>query len=608
FAPQRGDGAAPGGGGVGADLPGGVPRGRWTGGGGGAARLHRRRPAHRLRMVQRRGELPPGARRRGGARRAAAAGPAPGRGRLGDGVDAPAGDVPLAAGGLQPDLGAPGGGLRAGAGPVADLRGGAAVALWRARRRRGGRGAGGLARGGRELGGGRVRRRRAQPAHHRAGVRPQRVRRLLRRPHRRPRHAPLPRGPPLPDGRAGVRQPLGGGGAGAGLPLPRARPGRRGALRRGRGPGAVGAGRRAPGRGLADRRVAAGGRRRPLRGERGDRPHRHRRAGAGHPVAPRRRDHRLLPGALGDGEPAGVRRARPGPGGGPGPGWRGDGAAVALWRGGWAVRRVARGAGVDRRPVALRAIQRAAVALGPAAGATHLRRPVGDDAAGPGTADAGAVAVRERGVRRHPLAHRALSRRRPDGAAAPLRRRGRAPEPLRHPQRPHRAGQPGGKPVRRLLALVACAAAAAACDGGCLGGYGSAPVQGNSGVFTVATVGTTQKLFLPMADALPNGNAWLAVVDPEVAGNGAAGAPAQRSAIDLGCPGSPSTVGADGTWAVAASTLDRNVWIIDAASEELITRVVLDDSFGVSGFSGGGGYVTGVAVDGAHRQAILAVW
>ncbi|HYV44184.1 MAG TPA: hypothetical protein VFA20_04950 [Myxococcaceae bacterium] len=162
--------------------------------------------------------------------------------------------------------------------------------------------------------------------------------------------------------------------------------------------------------------------------------------------------------------------------------------------------------------------------------------------------------------------------------------------------------------MRRLLALVACAAAAAACDGGCLGGYGSAPVQGNSGVFTVATVGTTQKLFLPMADALPNGNAWLAVVDPEVAGNGAAGAPAQRSAIDLGCPGSPSTVGADGTWAVAASTLDRNVWIIDAASEELITRVVLDDSFGVSGFSGGGGYVTGVAVDGAHRQAILAVW
>ena len=159
----------------------------------------------------------------------------------------------------------------------------------------------------------------------------------------------------------------------------------------------------------------------------------------------------------------------------------------------------------------------------------------------------------------------------------------------------------------RLLALVACAAAAAACDG-CLGGYSSVPVQGNSGVFTVATVGTTQKLFLPMAEALPNGNAWLAVVDPEVAGNGTAGAPAQRSAIDLGCPGSPSTVGADGTWAVAASTLDRNVWILDAAREELITRVVLDDTFGVSGFSGGGGYVTGVAVDGAHHQAILAVW
>jgi len=162
--------------------------------------------------------------------------------------------------------------------------------------------------------------------------------------------------------------------------------------------------------------------------------------------------------------------------------------------------------------------------------------------------------------------------------------------------------------VRRLLALAACAAAAAACDGGCLGGYSSVPVQGNSGVFTVATVGTAQKLFLPMADALPNGNAWLAVVDPEVAGNGAAGAPAQRSAIDLGCPGSPSTVGADGTWAVVASGLDRNVWIVDAASEELITRVVLDDAFGVSGFSGGGGYVTGVAVDGAHRQAILSVW
>ena len=86
-------------------------------------------------------------------------------------------------------------------------------------------------------------------------------------------------------------------------------------------------------------------------------------------------------------------------------------------------------------------------------------------------------------------------------------------------------------PRARVMALAACAAAAAAGCEGCGGGWsGGDPVQGNSGVFAVATAGGVQKLFLPMPDPLPSGNAWLAVVDPEAAGNGTAGAPALTAA------------------------------------------------------------------------------
>jgi hypothetical protein len=138
---------------------------------------------------------------------------------------------------------------------------------------------------------------------------------------------------------------------------------------------------------------------------------------------------------------------------------------------------------------------------------------------------------------------------------------------------------------------------------------GSTPVaSGSTGAFGIVTVGGKQKMYLPETAANAAGNAFIAVVDVGAKGNTAAGAPAQVTTIDLGTGDYATATGGDSTMVVAVSTDYAHVWFIDPVKDALVKRLDLDASYGQSGFSGGGGYVTGVAVDSANHRAILSVW
>ena len=131
---------------------------------------------------------------------------------------------------------------------------------------------------------------------------------------------------------------------------------------------------------------------------------------------------------------------------------------------------------------------------------------------------------------------------------------------------------------------------------------------GGTGAFGVVTVNGTQKLYLPQSSPNTAGNAIISVVDVGVGGNGVAGAPALITEIALGSSSVATTTSGMSTVVVAASTDNNNVWFIDPRTDTLIKTIQLDDSYGRSGFSGGGGYVTGIAMDPAHNRAILSVW
>src|SRR5205807_2651615 len=53
---------------------------------------------------------------------------------------------------------------------------------------------------------------------------------------------------------------------------------------------------------------------------------------------------------------------------------------------------------------------------------------------------------------------------------------------------------------------------------------------------------------------------------------------------------------------------DTTIWFIDPRTDQVVGTLSLDASFGQSSFSGGGGYVTGIAIDSLKRRAILSVW
>lgn len=59
---------------------------------------------------------------------------------------------------------------------------------------------------------------------------------------------------------------------------------------------------------------------------------------------------------------------------------------------------------------------------------------------------------------------------------------------------------------------------------------------------------------------------------------------------------------------IAVSTYNRKIRFIDPKTDTLVKTIELPADYGTSGFSGGGGFVTGVAVDSTHHRAILSVY
>lgn len=134
------------------------------------------------------------------------------------------------------------------------------------------------------------------------------------------------------------------------------------------------------------------------------------------------------------------------------------------------------------------------------------------------------------------------------------------------------------------------------------------PSSGSTGAFGVVTVNGTQKMYLPVAARTGAGNAQLAVVDVGKAGNGLSGAPALIRYIDLGTSDPASTTGGDARSVLAASTHSDRVWLVDPQTDTLVKSATLPAANGISNFSGGGGHVTGIALDPERREAVLSVW
>jgi hypothetical protein len=174
--------------------------------------------------------------------------------------------------------------------------------------------------------------------------------------------------------------------------------------------------------------------------------------------------------------------------------------------------------------------------------------------------------------------------------------------------------------MRRYLAgsfaivglLAVSIAAETACSSSSNGGAADAgilPATGGSGAFGIVTVNGMQKMYLPLQTNDPTtGNGLIAVVNVGVTGAGVAGAPALITNIDLGSADFATATGGDSNVVIAASTTANKVWFINPQNDTLTKTITLDPSYGTSQFSGGGGYVTGIAIDAANNRAILSVW
>ncbi len=133
---------------------------------------------------------------------------------------------------------------------------------------------------------------------------------------------------------------------------------------------------------------------------------------------------------------------------------------------------------------------------------------------------------------------------------------------------------------------------------------------GGSGAFGIVTVGGKQKMYLPQPYTYYTtaGDATIAVVDVGVAGNGVAGAPALITTIDLGTVDGVTATGGTSSVVIGVSTQNNRIYFIDPTTDTVTKSITLDATYGQSSFSGGGGYVTGVAVDGDAGKAYLSVW
>src|SRR5580658_8796881 len=95
------------------------------------------------------------------------------------------------------------------------------------------------------------------------------------------------------------------------------------------------------------------------------------------------------------------------------------------------------------------------------------------------------------------------------------------------------------------------------------------PAAGGTGAFGIVTVNGKQKMYLPESSAGSDGNAFLAVVNVGLTGNGVNGAPAQITTIDLGSPNYATATGGDSTVVIAVSTQYNTVYFIDPVTDTL---------------------------------------
>jgi hypothetical protein len=155
-------------------------------------------------------------------------------------------------------------------------------------------------------------------------------------------------------------------------------------------------------------------------------------------------------------------------------------------------------------------------------------------------------------------------------------------------------------PVRASLAALALSLSAC--------GPTETTPSSSTGAFGVVTVGGVQKLYLPLEELNEAGHAQVAVVDVGKAGNGLTPAPALLKLIDLGTSEIATATGGDDRSIIAVSTSSARAWIINPQADTLVKSVEVASANGLSSFSGGGGRVTGVAMDSEQREAILSVW
>src|ERR1700689_829375 len=131
---------------------------------------------------------------------------------------------------------------------------------------------------------------------------------------------------------------------------------------------------------------------------------------------------------------------------------------------------------------------------------------------------------------------------------------------------------------------------------------------GSSGAFAVVPVSGKENMYLPVQTQNDAGNAAIAVVDVGIPGNGVNGAPALIKNVDLGTTNYATTTGGTSAMIVAASTQSDDVWFIDPATDTLVSHLNLGATYGSSSFSGGGGFVTGIAADATPNHPILSGW
>jgi hypothetical protein len=160
--------------------------------------------------------------------------------------------------------------------------------------------------------------------------------------------------------------------------------------------------------------------------------------------------------------------------------------------------------------------------------------------------------------------------------------------------------------------LAVCISAETACSSKSSGSSGDAgilPAAGGTGAFGIVTVNGIQKMYLPLQAGDPTtGNGLLAVVNVGLPGAGTTGAPALITNIDLGSADYATATGGDSNVVVAASTTSSKIWFINPQNDTLTKTIDLGPTAGRSSFSGGGGFVTGIAIDAANHRAILSVW